>query len=111
MSALCTAPTAIRLILVALAVLLLAYTAELALHFLPADADELFQKFATNIVFLGSAMLCLARALRGRGERGAWLMMALGLLMWGAGGLYFTFVQWNLEEIPTPSLSDAGWLL
>ncbi|MEA2312793.1 MAG: hypothetical protein QOE28_2761 [Solirubrobacteraceae bacterium] len=111
MLALRTAPTAVRVILTTLAVLLTAYAAELAFHYLPAAADEQFQKFATNIVFLGSAGVCAVRALRRSEERAAWAMMALGLLMWGLGDLYFTLVQWNLEEIPTPSPADAGWLL
>jgi diguanylate cyclase (GGDEF)-like protein len=111
MLALRTAPAAIRVILAALAVLLVAYAAELAFHYLPAAADEQFQKFATNIVFLGSAGLCALRAVRRSDERAAWAMMGLGLLMWGLGGLYFTLIQWDLEVIPTPSPSDAGWLL
>ncbi len=111
MLALRTAPTVVRLSLAAVGVLLIAYAGELAFHFLPAGASEPFQKFATNIVFLGSAALCAARAFQRQGERAAWLMMALGLLMWGLGNLYFTLFQWDLTDIPTPSPADAGWLL
>ena len=91
--------------------LLVAYAGELAFHFLPAGASEPFQKFATNIVFLSSAALCAVRAFQRQGERAAWLMMALGLLMWGLGIFYFTLFQWDLTDIPTPSPADAGWLL
>jgi diguanylate cyclase (GGDEF)-like protein len=111
MTALRTAPAAIRLALAALTLLLVVYAAELAFGFLPKDAGELFQKFATNVVFLSSAGLCCARAFVRRGERAAWLLMAAGLFMWGLGLLYFTLFQWNLEAIPTPSLADAGFLL
>jgi hypothetical protein len=58
MAAFRTAPGVTRLLLAALALLLVFYAAELAFDFLPADVSELFQKFATNIVFLGSAILC-----------------------------------------------------
>jgi diguanylate cyclase (GGDEF)-like protein len=111
MSALRTAPAAIRVILAALTVLLVVYGAELAFDFLPANVSELFQKFATNSVFLGSAILCAVRAVRRPSERAAWLMMGLGLLSWGLGALYYTLVQWDLSEIPFPSLADAGYLL
>ena len=105
------APMVVRLCLAAVGVLLIAYAGELAFHFLPAGASAPFQKFATNIVFLSSAALCAVRAFQRQGERAAWLLMALGLLMWGLGNLYYTLFQWDLTEIPTPSPADAGWLL
>ncbi len=111
MSALRTAPTAIRFILAALTLLLLVYAAELAVDFLGGDVSELFQKFATNTVFLGSAIVCAVRAFRRPGERAVWLLMGLGLLSWGLGALYYTLVQWNLSAVPFPSPADAGYLL
>ena len=81
MSALRTAPAAIRLALAALALLLAVYAAELVFQFMPGAFGDLFLKFATNLIFLGSAALCALRALRGPDERAAWLLMALGLLV------------------------------
>jgi diguanylate cyclase (GGDEF)-like protein len=101
----------IRIALIALAVILAVYAAELVLDFLPAGGTELFQKFATNVVFMGSATLCAIRAFTVPGERAAWLLMAAGLFAWGLGGLYYTLYQWNLAEVPIPSPADAGWLL
>jgi diguanylate cyclase (GGDEF)-like protein len=92
-------------------VLLAVYAAELIFHFLPASGSELFQKWASGIIFMVAALLCAIRALSVRGERAAWLLMAAGLFSWGLGGLYFTFFQWNLTEIPIPSVADAFWLL
>ena len=111
MLALRTAPAGIRLVLAALAGLLVTYAAELALHFLPAEASDPFQQFAANIVFVCAAALCAVRAFRRPGERAAWMVMSLGLLMWWLGGLYFTLFTWNKDEIPTPSPADIGWLL
>ena len=111
MSALRAAPVAIRLVLAALALLLTVYMAELVLHFMPVGVSDVCQKFAGNIIVLSSATLCAVRAFTRPGERVAWLLMALGLLSWGLGLLYFTLVQWDLEEIPVPSLADAGYLL
>ena len=111
MLALRTAPAAIRLVLAALALLLAVYAAQIVFTFLPAPFGDQFLKFASNLIFFGSAMMCGVRALRGPDERGAWLLMGLGLLAWGLGLLYYTLVQWNLEVIPVPSLADAGYLL
>ena len=111
MSALRAAPVAIRFVLAALALLLSVYMAELVFHFMPVGISDVCQKFAGNIMVLGSAALCGARAFTRRGERAAWLLMAIGLLSWGLGLLYFTLVQWDLEEVSIPSLADAGYLL
>ena len=68
-------------------------------------------KYVSNLIFVGAAALCAARGLRGPGERGAWLLMGLGVLAWALGLFYYTFFQWDLETIPVPSLADAGYLL
>ena len=106
-----SAPLAIRLALAALTLLLAAYAAQIVFAFLPATLGDPFLKFASNLIFLGSAALCAVRAFRGPGERGAWLLIGLGLLSWGLGLLYYTLVQWDLETIPLPSPADAGYLL
>jgi two-component system cell cycle response regulator len=111
MLALRSAPVTIRLVLAALALLLTVYAAQIVFAFLPAAFGELFLKFTSNLIFLGSAVLCGVRAFRGPDERGAWLLMGLGLLSWGLGLLYYTLVQWDLDVIPVPSLADAGYLL
>ncbi|HYH89930.1 MAG TPA: diguanylate cyclase [Solirubrobacteraceae bacterium] len=111
MSALRTAPAAIRLALAALALLLTAYAAQIVFAFLPAPFGDQFLKFASNLIFFGSALVCGLRALRGPDERAAWLLIGLGLLSWSLGLLYYTLVQWDLEVIPIPSLADAGYLL
>jgi hypothetical protein len=64
MTAMRTAPAAIRLVLAALTLLVAAYALELAVGFMPQDVSEQFQKFACNIVFLSSAGLCAARVPR-----------------------------------------------
>jgi len=111
MSALCTAPAAIRVLLAALALLLAVYAAQIVVAFMPAPFGDQFLKFASNLIFFGSALVCALRALRGPGERAAWLLMGVGLLAWGLGLLYYTLVQWDLEFIPVPSLADIGYLL
>jgi two-component system, cell cycle response regulator len=111
MLALRSAPVGIRLLLVALTSLLSVYTAQLVLTFLPGAVAEPFMKYVSNLLILGAAALCAARGLRGPNERGAWLLMGLGVLGWGLGLVYFTLFQWDLETIPAPSPADVGYLM
>ena len=111
MLALHSAPGAIRLALATLALLFAVYAAELVFGFLPAAVADPYMKWVSLLIFGSSAVLCGLRGLRGPGERGAWLLMGLGVLAWGLGLLYYTLVQWDLETIPVPSPADAGYLM
>jgi len=102
-------PLPIRLGLLLLAAVIALYTLELGFGLLPEDYSDPAQKVATNVAFLGAALLCGLRALR-RGERGTWLMFATGLLLWGLGDVYYALVLWGLEETPIPSPADIGYL-
>jgi diguanylate cyclase (GGDEF)-like protein len=95
---------------VLLIVAMVAFSAELAFGFVPAAAGERFQKYVSNLVFIGSALLCGWRAVAIAKERAAWALFAGGLLLWGLGDLYFTVALWDLEDIPIPSPADAGYL-
>jgi diguanylate cyclase (GGDEF)-like protein len=53
----------------------------------------------------------LARALLVRRERVAWLMLALGIGFFAAGDIYYTLVIEGSSKPPSPSLSDAAYLL
>jgi two-component system cell cycle response regulator len=103
-------PLPVRVCLGALALVMAAFALELAAGVIPAGASEPFEKFASNIVFIGAAALCGWRAAAIREERVTWALFAAGLLAWGLGDLYFTVALWDVEEIPVPSLADAGYL-
>jgi two-component system cell cycle response regulator len=75
---------------------------------LPASA---FEDWMYNIVLVGSALVCVARAATVRDERVAWALIGVGLITWSAADLYFTAALEQLEEPPFPSLADVGWLL
>ena len=110
MNAIGQMPRAARLLTWVLALALAAYTAELALHVAPRGAGEQFEKYVSNLVFFGAALLCGWRAVAIARERVAWSLFAVGLALWGLGDLYFTLALWDLEEIPIPSAADAGYL-
>jgi len=63
-----------------------------------------------NAVLVGSAVLCVARGVLGRGERIAWTLLGIALAMWAGGNLYWQFALSDLEEAPYPSFADALWL-
>jgi diguanylate cyclase (GGDEF)-like protein len=89
---------------------LAAFTAELTFGLVPAGGGERFQKYVSNFVFIGSALLCGWRAGAIARERTAWALFATGLLLWGLGDLYFTVALWDLDDIPIPSPADVGYL-
>jgi diguanylate cyclase (GGDEF)-like protein len=78
-------------------------------------ATEKLDGFFNDWVYCGvevlAATLVLARALLVRQERGAWLMLALGVGFYAAGDIYYTLVIERLVNPPSPSPSDAGYLL
>jgi two-component system, cell cycle response regulator len=63
----------------------------------------------TGVEFAGS-LICLAAVARHRRERGAWLLIGLGLLLWAAGDLVWTLWLNNLDDPPYPSVADVLYL-
>jgi two-component system cell cycle response regulator len=104
-------PPAVRLALGALGLVMALFALDLTLGIMPAAASEPFQKFASNIVFIGAALVCAWRAIAIREARVAWALFAVGLAGWGLGDLYFTLALWDLQDIPVPSLADVGYLI
>jgi len=55
--------------------------------------------------------LCGLRAYRAAGaERAAWIALAVGLAGYAAGDVYWTLALEGKDEVPYPSLADAGYL-
>ena len=93
-------------------------TAGLALHVAhgPFGVDfgvpaGVFDDWIYNFVLVGSALVCVARAVHLREERVAWALIGAGLIAWCAADLYYTAVLSKLEVPPYPSISDFGWLV
>ena len=76
----------------------------------PAAGGGPYEKVATNLVFLGAALLCAWRALHARDERAPWACFAAGLGLWGLGDVYYAIVLWDLKVAPVPSPADIGYL-
>jgi two-component system cell cycle response regulator len=71
----------------------------------------LFGRPSHLVVDFGAGLLCALAAWRRRGaDRIAWLLVAVGIVCWAAGDVYWTVVLSNVESIPVPSPADFGYL-
>jgi diguanylate cyclase (GGDEF)-like protein len=66
--------------------------------------------WAYTVVEFAGSLICLAAVPRHRQERGAWLLIGLGLLLWAAGDLVWTLWLNHLDDPPYPSVADALYL-
>jgi two-component system, cell cycle response regulator len=71
-----------------------------------ASLDE---RWTYNAVPPLAALACVVQGSRQR-QRLAWWLVALSILSWGLGDMYYTFVLESHSVIPFPSLADAGYL-
>lgn len=65
---------------------------------------------ACDVVVVSLAVVCLARAVAVRVERSVWLLIAVGMLLWSFGEVYFNTVLWSQTNPPSPSPADGGYL-
>ncbi len=71
-----------------------------------ASVDKAYN--ATEFLVIAA---CALRAFRTSGaERGAWAVLACGLLGYAAADVYYTVALQDLESPPFPSIADAGYL-
>ena len=91
-------------------VIWLAFVAHASLGLGGAGLDKLFNSYVYNGLILAGAAACLLRAALHREERAAWTVMGLGILAWTAGEIYYSAVLAQREEVPIPSLANAGYL-
>ena len=76
----------------------------------PAELHGFFDDWVYNGLLVLAAVGCLARAAAVRHERGAWLLMGLGIAAWTLGDLHYTFYLSGLDDPPFPSVGDAFYL-
>jgi diguanylate cyclase (GGDEF)-like protein len=76
----------------------------------PGVAWGFFNTGLYNALIVLACLVCLARAVRVRAERAAWLALAAALCSWTAGDLYYALAFTDSAAVPFPSWSDAGYL-
>ena len=72
--------------------------------------DSFFNDWVYNVLIVVSSLGCLARAWAVKQERGAWLMLGVGIAFWAAAEILATVWLNHLEEPPYPSVVDGLYL-
>jgi diguanylate cyclase (GGDEF)-like protein len=111
-----TAPTlpgrrTVRWALGALGLLLAVCALHALVRFDAGPLSWLLEKWGYNVVLVGSGAVCLARGVKVRAERAAWLTMGVGVVGWALGNVWYTAVLWDMDPIPVPSVSDVLWIV
>lgn len=75
-----------------------------------AELQDFVGRWFYDAVVLGGAALVLLRAALAEEERGAWLALGVGLLLWALGQTYYSTVLYYAEPAPYPSPADAFFL-
>jgi two-component system cell cycle response regulator len=105
------APRKIAFLGLGLLSLLLALYAAVVLWALGSGSlQDAVGRWVYDAVVLGAALIVLARAAVAKAERGAWLALGAGLLLWALGQAYYSVVLYYASPAPFPSPSDLGFL-
>ena len=85
------------------------YTAQLETRVGGPAVSSFNNRWIYNAIFGIAALSCVVSAWR-RADRVAWIWIAFGIVLWGAGDCYYAFVLEQRATIPFPSPADAGYL-
>ena len=88
----------------------LAFAAHVAFDLGGAAANEFFATWVYNLLILGAAGACLARAALIESERLVWALVGAGLGAWAAGEIYYWAAFSEAATVPIPSPADACYL-
>jgi signal transduction histidine kinase len=103
-------PMPVRAVLGATLLLLLGYVLHALFLMGGHGADTFFRKWVYDLVPIGAALLLLIRVKRDPRERLAWSLLALGLVFYVAGNIYYSVFVIDLDPQPIPSIADFLWL-
>jgi diguanylate cyclase (GGDEF)-like protein len=102
----------LRMVLVGLAVVWLAYAAIVVTGAL--DAAEVLGTPPADLLYcgllLGAGVLCLVRAAKSEDERDVWATVGVGLTLWSFGDIWWVAFYESAATVPYPSVADALWL-
>jgi diguanylate cyclase len=75
-----------------------------------ATVDALIRGWASSFVYVVAAGIVVFRAVRVRDQRTAWIVLAAGLSLYGAGNVVWALFYENMAAPPIPSFSDVLWI-
>jgi diguanylate cyclase (GGDEF)-like protein len=73
-------------------------------------AEGLFRTYVFSALPVLAAVLCLLRAWAVAFERTTWVLVAVGMLMWAGGSIFWSVFLKQLEAPPYPSIADGLYL-
>jgi diguanylate cyclase (GGDEF)-like protein len=93
-------------------VLFILVTTQLLAGYGSASISHLFTYWLYDGVGEAAAVVCFIRGLRYSEDRLAWILIGIGVSLWTAGDVYYTFALQDLPsaKVPYPSFADAGYL-
>jgi len=94
-----------------LGLLLVAYAVVILEPLGGSATQDFFGRWVYDAIVLGAAGAVLARGALRPVERGAWLSLGTGLLLWALGQTYYSVVLYYASPAPFPSPADLGFLL
>jgi two-component system, cell cycle response regulator len=94
----------------ALAGLLAFYAAVILGELGDASLQDAAGRWVYDAIVVGAALAMLWRALAIEAERGAWLALGIGMLLWALGQTYYSAVLYYAEPAPFPSPADVLFL-
>jgi diguanylate cyclase (GGDEF)-like protein len=102
--------SALRCALVLLALIVVVGVANLLGGVGGATVTTLIRTWAAALAYVLAAAIVVLRAVRIPDRRPAWILLAIGLSLYGAGNIVWTVLYDQLAAPPIPSISDVLWL-
>ena len=103
-------PPAVRLMLIAGWLLLLAFGLRAATGAGGPRIHAVFTEWLYPCLYLLAAVVCLVRARRIAAQRAPWILLGVGIALWGAGFVYYDVFLADDAALRHPNLSDVLWL-
>jgi diguanylate cyclase (GGDEF)-like protein len=101
---------ALRAALAVLVLVVMAGAANELVGFGGAAVETWIRTWASSAVYVAAAAIVVLRAVRVPQRRGAWILLAAGLSLYGAGNIVWAVFYDHLEAPAIPSISDGLWL-
>jgi diguanylate cyclase len=100
----------LRLAFGVLVLIVAAGTANMLVGFGGATVDEFIRTWGSLVVYAFAAAIVAFRAVRVPRQRRAWIILAVGLTLYGLGNVVWTVWYDSLAAPPIPSIADGLWL-